>query len=59
VPLVDVDPDDAGKILGVEGELGPVFAAVVVSLVGGGGAEREGETDDETEDGKKGGLYAN
>ena len=34
-------------------ELGPVFAAVDVALVGGGGAEGDAEADDEAEDGEE------
>lgn len=53
VPLVHVDPDEAGEVLGREGQLRPVLAAVVVALVGCGAAEAERETDDEAEDGEE------
>jgi hypothetical protein len=39
-------------------ESGPGFAAVGVALVGGGGAEGEGETDYETEDCEEEVVYA-
>jgi hypothetical protein len=50
VALVDVDPDQACQVLGCKRKLRPVLAAFVVALVGSGGAEGEGETDDETQD---------
>jgi len=48
-----VYPDEASKILGRESELCPVFAAIIVALVGGGTSEAQCETDDESEDGKQ------
>jgi hypothetical protein len=53
VALVDVDPDEAGEVLGREGQLRPVLAAVVVALVCRGAAEAESETDDEAENGEQ------
>ena len=53
VSFVDVDPDQACEVLRCESELRPVFATVIVALIGGGTTKAEGETDDETEDGKK------
>ena len=51
--FVDVDPDEASEILGCEGELGPVFAAIIVTLIGCGASEAQCETDDKTQDGKQ------
>lgn len=53
VAFVDMNPDEASEILGCEGELGPVFAAVVVALIGCGASEAQRETNDETQDGKQ------
>jgi hypothetical protein len=53
VSLIDVDPDEASQILGGESELCPVFAAVIVALVGRGASEAQCETDDETKNGKE------
>jgi len=53
VALVDVDPDEAGEVLGRVGQLRPVLTAIVVTLVCRGAAEAESETDDETEDGEQ------
>ena len=39
MPFVDVNPDKASKVLGLESELCPVFTAVIVSLVGSGASE--------------------
>jgi len=52
-----VHPDVAGEAAAVHREEGPGFAAVGVTLVGCGAAEREGETDDETEDCEENGGY--
>ena len=49
VALDNVQPDDTGQISRRQGELRPVFAAIVVSLVGGGDAEGETECNDETQ----------
>ena len=51
--FIDMDPDEASKILGRQGELCPVFAAVVVALVGRRAPETECETDDESKNGKQ------
>lgn len=53
VTFIYVYPDKASKILGRESELCPVFAAIIVALVGGGTSETQCETDDESEDGKQ------
>jgi hypothetical protein len=53
VSLIDVDPDEASQILGGESELCPVFAAVIVALIGRGASEAQCETDDETKNGKE------
>jgi hypothetical protein len=53
MPFIDVDPDKAGQVLRCESELSPVFATVVIALVGRGASEAQCETDDETEDGKQ------
>jgi hypothetical protein len=39
MPFIDVNPDKASKVLGLESELCPVFTAVIVSLVGSGASE--------------------
>ena len=49
VALFGVNPDETGEMLRHKAELGPVFTSLVVALVGGGRAEAESETDDETE----------
>jgi hypothetical protein len=49
VALFGVHPDETFVVLRYKGELGPVFTSLVVALVGGGRAEAESETDDETE----------
>lgn len=49
LPLSNVQPDKTGQISRRQGELRPVFAAIVVSLVGGGDAEGETECNDETQ----------
>lgn len=51
--LIDVDPDQARKVLGCQGELCPVLPAFIVAFVCGGAAEAEGKTDDETENSKE------
>jgi hypothetical protein len=51
--FVDVDPDETGKILGRKSKLCPVFATIIVALVGRGASEAQGKTDDETKDGKQ------
>lgn len=51
--FIDVDPDKSSKILGRQCELCPVFAAVVVALVGRGASEAQCETDDEPKNGKQ------
>ena len=53
VTFIDVYPDEASKILGRESKLCPIFAAIIVALVGGGTSEAQCETDDETKYGKQ------
>lgn len=53
VPFINMDPDEASKILRCKLKLSPVFAAVVVALVGRGTSEAQCETDDETKNGKQ------
>jgi hypothetical protein len=53
MPFIDVDPDKAGQVLRRESKLSPVFATVVVALIGSGASEAQCETDDETENGKQ------
>ena len=48
-----MDPVDAAQILRRQDELGPVLATLGVALVGGGAAERQPQTDNETEDGEE------
>ncbi len=50
VSLLNVDPDVAGQVPGHLDELGPVLAAFDVAFIGAGGAERDAQTHDETED---------
>jgi hypothetical protein len=56
ISLTGVNPDGARQILGDEDHLTPVFPALCVSLIGGASTERDGETDDETQDGKQEGA---
>lgn len=51
--FIDMNPDKASKILGCKSELSPIFATVVVALVGSRASEAECKTDDETENGKQ------
>ena len=51
--LLGVHPDEPGQVPGGLDELGPVFAAFDVALVGARGAEGDAQTDDETEHGEQ------
>lgn len=51
-----MDPEVTGEIAALNHERAECLAAFGVALVGGGGAEREGETDYETEDGQEKGA---
>jgi hypothetical protein len=51
--FVYMDPDQASKVLRCESELCPVFAAVIVTLVGSGASEAQCETDNETKNRKQ------
>jgi hypothetical protein len=53
VSFVNVNPDKTCKILGHKSELCPVFAAVIVALVGRRTSEAQRQTDDETKNGKQ------
>jgi hypothetical protein len=53
VALIDVNPDKARKVLRCEGQLRPVFAAVIVALIGSGAAEAQSKTDNKTENGEQ------
>lgn len=52
-PLITMHPDDPAETLRRKDKLGPVLAAVVVALVGRGGAEGETQGHDETHDGEE------
>ncbi len=56
--LLNVDPDVTGQVAALDDECAECLATLRVALVGSGGAERERETDDETEDGEKEGGNA-
>nr|POE65601.1 hypothetical protein CFP56_58707 [Quercus suber] len=51
--LMNMDPDDSSQVTRGEDELRPILATFGVTFVGGGRAEGERQTDDETGDGKQ------
>jgi hypothetical protein len=51
--LTGMDPNSACQILAHKNQLTPVFPALSVPLIRSAGTERNGETDDKTENGKQ------